>query len=100
VKDEPVYANEFSLEQNYPNPFNPSTTISFKIPQKSKVFLEILDIFGKRIKTLIDDEIESGEHKIIWDGTDENNNRVSAGIYFYRLSSGKISLTKKMVFLK
>jgi len=100
VKDEPVYANEFSLEQNYPNPFNPSTTISFKIPQKSKVFLEILDIFGKRIKTLIDDEIESGEYKIIWDGTDEYNNRVSAGIYFYRLSSGKISLTKKMVFLK
>jgi len=100
VADEKIILNNFSLEQNYPNPFNPSTTISYKIPQKSKVFLEILDIFGKRIKILLDDEIESGEYKIIWDGTDENNNRVSSGIYFYRLSSGKISLTKKMVLLK
>jgi archaellin len=100
VEIEPVIVKEFSLDQNYPNPFNPSTTISFKIPQKSKVFLEILDIFGKRIKTLIDTELDNGEYKIIWDGADENNNRVASGIYFYRLSSGNISITKKMVLLR
>lgn len=100
VESEPTFVNEFSLDQNYPNPFNPSTTISFKIPQKSKVFLEILDIFGKKIKTLIDAELDNGEYKIIWNGTDENNNRVVSGIYFYRLSSGNISITKKMVLLK
>lgn len=100
VENDKVLINDFSLEQNYPNPFNPSTTISFKIPQKSKVFLEILDIFGKRIKTLIDAEFESGVHKIIWDGTDENNNRVSSGVYFYRLNTEKTSLTKKMILLK
>ncbi len=100
VEVQPNTIKEFSLEQNYPNPFNSITTISFKIPQKSKVFLEILDIFGKRIKTLIDDEMDSGEYKIVWDGTDENYNRVASGIYFYRLSSGHISLTKKMILLK
>lgn len=100
VEIQPNIVKEFSLEQNYPNPFNPSTTISFKIPQKSKVFLEILDIFGKKIKTLIEDELESGVYKIVWDGTDENYNRVASGIYFYRLSSGNISLTKKMILLK
>lgn len=100
VEDTPNVINDFSLDQNYPNPFNPSTTISFRIPQKSKVFLEIFDIFGNRFKTLVNSELESGEYKIVWDGTDEYNNRVASGVYFYRLSSAKISLTKKMVLLK
>lgn len=88
------------LYQNYPNPFNPSTTISFKISQKSKVFLEIFDIFGKRIRTLVDDELDSGIHHFTWNGTDEFNNQVASGIYFYRLIVGKNSLTKKMILIR
>jgi flagellar hook assembly protein FlgD len=90
----------FSLEQNYPNPFNPTTTISFKIPQKSKVLLEIFDIFGKRIKTLIDDELKTGTYKVEWNGRDEKGNPLSSGIYIYRLSAGKVFLTKKMTLIK
>lgn len=88
------------LYQNYPNPFNPSTTISFKISQKSKVFLEIFDIFGKRIRTLVDDELDSGIHHFTWNGTDEFNNQVASGIYFYKLIVGKNSLTKKMILIR
>lgn len=88
------------LYQNYPNPFNPSTTISFKISQKTKVFLEIFDIFGKRIKTLVDDEFDSGIHHFIWNGTDDFNNQAASGIYFYRLIVGNNSLTKKMILIR
>lgn len=88
------------LYQNYPNPFNPSTTISFKIPQKSKVFLEIFDIFGKRIKTLVDDEVDSGIHQFTWNGIDDLDNQVASGIYFYRLIVGKNSQTKKMILIR
>lgn len=95
-----TYPDEILLEQNYPNPFNPSTLISFKIPQKSKVLLEIFDIFGKRIKTLIDNELNAGKHIIEWNGQDEKGNQVASGIYFYRINSGEISITKKMILLR
>lgn len=88
------------LYHNFPNPFNPSTTISFKISRKSKVFLEIFDIFGKKIKTLVDDEIDSGIYQFTWNGTDDLNNQVASGIYFYRLIVGKNSQTKKMILIR
>jgi hypothetical protein len=100
LEDDETSPSNFSLEQNYPNPFNPTTTISFKIPQKSKVLLEIFDIFGKRIKTLIDDELETGTYKVEWNGRDEKGNPLSSGIYIYRLSTGKVFLTKKMTLIK
>lgn len=100
VEDEIQIPQGVSLDQNYPNPFNPSTTISFKIPQKSKVFLEIFDIFGKRIKTLLDTELDLGKYSVEWNGVDEKGNQVSSGIYFYRLVVGNYSLTKKMILIR
>lgn len=100
MKEEIVSPSELELEQNYPNPFNPTTHISFKIPQKSKVFLEIFNIFGKRITTLVNDELDAGKHTVEWNGRDEYGNLVASGVYFYRISNGNTSITKKMTLLR
>lgn len=100
VEEEIASPSEIELEQNYPNPFNPSTHISFKIPQKSKVFLEIFDIFGKQITTLVNEELDAGKHTVEWNGRDDFGNFVASGVYFYRISAGKTSITKKMILLR
>jgi len=93
-------AEVFNLEPNYPNPFNPTTTISFQLQEKLKVIAVIYNIKGKKIKTLINDNIDAGYHNIEWNATDDYGNRVSAGIYFMNLQTNKFSKTQKMVLLK
>jgi glycosidase len=88
------------LEQNYPNPFNPSTTISFGLPGESHVTLSIYDIRGKRVKTVRNEIVPGGNREAMWDGRDEQGEGVSSGIYFYRLTAGDRTLTRKMVLLK
>ncbi len=73
------------LEQNYPNPFNPSTTIRFYLPRTSRVRLEIFDILGRKIRTLVDGVRPAGEYRVTWDGTDGSARQLSGGVYFYRL---------------
>jgi glycosidase len=90
----------FRLGQNYPNPFNPSTTISFVLPRESHVTLSIFDIRGRPVKTVRDEIVPEGHREVVWDGRDELGNGVSSGIYFYRLTAGEQTLTKKMVLLK
>lgn len=93
--------NVFNLERNYPNPFNPTTTISFSVAQTtSDVSLEIFNIKGQKVKTLYSGIAEEGKHSIVWNGEDENNKSVSSGIYFYKLTTGKKELTRKMLMLK
>ena len=89
-----------SLEQNVPNPFNPTTTISFMLPQKSKVILAIYDVEGRGVRTLVDESVGEGRHKYVWDGRNASGSPVSSGLYFYRLTAGNRTLTKKMVLLK
>ncbi|MEJ2535780.1 MAG: T9SS type A sorting domain-containing protein [Calditrichia bacterium] len=91
---------EFSLSQNYPNPFNPVTTIQYNLPQKGEVVLKIYDMLGREIKTLVDRVQSSGKKSVIWDGTDQLGNLVSSGIYLYRLRSGEITDSKKMILMK
>jgi len=91
---------ELSLAQNYPNPFNPITTIRFHLPGKERVRLAIYDCAGREIVPLLDGECEAGAHEVSWDGRDARGAAVGTGIYFYRLTAGKRSLTKKMVLLK
>lgn len=98
---------QFALFQNYPNPFNPRTTIRFSVaaqatgePSPFPVKLEIFNLLGQAVKTLVNDTRIPGLYTVEWDGTDLGGARVSSGIYFYRLSSGKYSETKKMVFVK
>jgi aminopeptidase N len=90
----PIY---FSLTNPYPNPFNPSTVIGFTIPVdiSENVSLQVFDINGRLIKTLLHDNVKSGYHEIAWDATE-----LPSGMYFVKLNSGKISLTEKMILLK
>ncbi|MBI2419734.1 MAG: T9SS type A sorting domain-containing protein [Ignavibacteriales bacterium] len=85
----------FTLSQNYPNPFNPSTVIDFAIPAKSNVTLEVFDITGKKMMTLVDEEKEAGNYSVKY-----NASYLSSGIYFYRLSAGINTITKKMLLMR
>ncbi len=86
---------EFQLQQNYPNPFNPTTTIEFALPKQSNVTLKLFDILGREVATLVDDELESGVHKINFDAQD-----LASGIYFYRIHAEGFLKTKKLMLLK
>ncbi|MDD3052157.1 MAG: T9SS type A sorting domain-containing protein, partial [Candidatus Cloacimonetes bacterium] len=90
----------FSLGANYPNPFNPSTNIRFELANQTSGSLEIFNLKGQRIKSWDVSGYGKGEHTINWNGTDMNNNRVSSGVYLYRLSSGGSNLYRKMILLK
>ena len=89
-----------SLAQNSPNPFNPETTIRFTMPETGAATLNVYDASGRLVRTLVNGVSEQGTHDVRWNGLDNNNNPVSSGVYFYRLTSGKFSESKKMVLLK
>ncbi len=93
-------ALELALMQNYPNPFNPTTTIRFDLPAKERVRLAVYDCAGREVACLLDGEREPGPNEVSWDGRDGRGAAAGTGIYFYRLTAGKRSLTKKMVLLK
>jgi hypothetical protein len=93
--------NAYELRQNYPNPFNPNTTIIFTLPQSELVRLEIFDLLGKRIKTLIDDRIvEAGYHSAEWDGLNNSGEAVASGVYFFRMRAGKMVKMRKAVLTR
>jgi hypothetical protein len=98
--EEAVIPNTFELMQNYPNPFNPSTQINFSIPVNGFVTLKIYDLLGKEIKTLINSEYSAGSHSMQWNGDDNLGNKVSTGIYVYRMTSGNFASSKKMLLIK
>jgi hypothetical protein len=88
------------LAQNYPNPFNPTTTISFDLAKSGKVKLNVYNIKGQLVRSLVNDALNAGSHRVIWNGTDSRNRRVASGIYYYRLETGDYSKTNKMVLMK
>ncbi len=90
----------FKLNQNFPNPFNPETMISFSLDKPGDVTLSIYDILGRTVTTLYQGYLPTGQHEFRWNGVDVNGQSVASGIYFYRLSSDKVSLTRKMVLMK
>ncbi|MBD3287813.1 T9SS type A sorting domain-containing protein [candidate division KSB1 bacterium] len=91
---------EYQLSQNYPNPFNPTTTIKYGIKNTDHVKLTVFNMLGQKIKTLVNENVKAGSHQVTWNGTNELGQKVSNGIYFYRLESGKFSQTMKMLLLK
>lgn len=90
----------FELYQNYPNPFNPSTTLTFFVGRASDVSLNIFNLLGERIKTLVDSRQAAGEVQIKWNGTNSAGHPVSSGIYLYRLKIGKEVKTRKMMLTR
>ena len=87
--------SEFRLYQNYPNPFNPTTTISFTLPSRTFVSLKIFDMLGKEVSTIVSAELQAGSYSQQW-----HPERISSGIYFYKLQAGAYSNTKKLLLLK
>lgn len=92
--------SEFQLAQNYPNPFNPTTVIEYSLPEMSDVTLLIYDLKGNVIQQWNYSNQSVGFYKVTWDGSNTYGNKVSTGIYFYRIIAGDFTQTKKMVFMK
>ena len=90
---------DFALGQNYPNPFNPSTIIPYQLPAAGHVRLEVFNVLGQRLATLVDAEQSAGIHTAQWDGTDASGRAVGAGVYIYRLSSGGMTESRRMVLV-
>jgi hypothetical protein len=98
VNEEPV--RTFELQQNYPNPFNPSTTIRYTVKEDGPVRLEVFDVTGRMVKTLMSAFQSRGTHTILWDGTTDTGIKVASGMYYYDLVSGGATQYKKAVVVK
>ena len=98
--DKPSIPDEFILYQNYPNPFNTTTTIVYDIKELTSVKLDIYNILGEKVNTIVDKLESPGKKKITWNGTDGNGNPVSTGIYICNLILDEYSFTKKMLLLR
>lgn len=93
----------FRLEQNHPNPFNPSTVIEYAIAEQAgpvRATLEIYNLLGQRVRTLVDGEQAAGTYSARWDGTDDGGTTVASGVYLYRLTAGDFVAMRKMLFLR
>jgi hypothetical protein len=91
---------EMKLFQNFPNPFNPSTTIQYSLHKSSRIRLDIYNLLGQKIKTFINSFQDTNEHLVVWDGTNDFDNPVNSGIYFYRLQANNLLLQKKMILTR
>lgn len=91
---------DYNLGQNYPNPFNPSTTINYTVPVTSNVQIDIFDLNGRLVKTLINKTRNAGDHSVSWDGKDNSSVSVSTGTYFYQVRVGSFVQAKKMLLIK
>ena len=90
----------FALHTNYPNPFNPSTTIRYQLPQSAEVRLEIFDVLGQKVRTLVAETQPAGFHRMVWDSRNQTGNPVAAGVYLYRLRAGDFEQVRKLLLLK
>ena len=95
-----VIGERFGLSQNMPNPFNPKTTIAFSLSTPSDVVLEIFDVAGRKVTTLVDGQLPAGPYNAEWNGYSDGGERVASGVYFYRLTAGDRETSRKMVLLK
>jgi len=100
INSENILPDEYALEQNYPNPFNPETRIRYALPDQGHVTLKIYRIDGQLVRTLQDASQSPGRYERIWDGNNEFGNKVSSGVYFYRLQSNNFAQVRKMILLK
>jgi hypothetical protein len=99
--DENFVPEKFALKQNYPNPFNPSTQISFDVPEGSEqVIVNIYNILGQNVNTLVNEVMSPGSYTLEWDATDILGNPVASGIYFYELRSETFIARKKMLLIR
>ena len=96
----PLVPIAYALEQNYPNPFNPTTTIRYQLNKRSEVRLEIYDLLGRRVKTLVTGEQVTGSYSVLWKSDNDARNAVASGVYIYRLRAGDFVQSRKLVLLR
>lgn len=92
--------NKFALYQNHPNPFNPETMIGFELPISAEVTLEIYNMLGQKLATLLNERQPAGYQQVIWNGKDDAGRMVGSGVYFYRIKSERFEATRKLVLLR
>ncbi len=95
VEVENILPSKFELSQNYPNPFNPTTTIAYQLPFDSKVELKVYDLLGNLVATVVNEKQSAGSHKVKF-----SSSKLTSGVYFYRMTAGGFTKTKKMTVLK
>ena len=100
TNEDKVLPQKYILYQNYPNPFNPITSIKYDLPIDTRVTIEIYNIIGNKITTLIDKNMDAGSHIVRWNSTDNNDAKIPSGIYFYHIKTNEFIKTKKMILLK
>jgi len=97
---DPLIPDDYALEQNVPNPFNPTTHIRFDLPRQSHVRLDVVNVLGRHVKTLVEKSLPAGIYTVTFDGKDDNDRSLASGVYFYRLEAEGFSQSKKMILLK
>jgi hypothetical protein len=90
----------YSLDQNKPNPFNPKTRISFSLKRSGRTVIVVYNILGEKVRTLIDRQMMAGVHSVEWDSKDDRGQKVSSGIYLYKMNAEEYHETRKMILLK
>ena len=100
VSDDHSSIIDYNIQQNYPNPFNPKTTIDYQLPETSLVKLEIFNILGQKMRTLVEKKMERGQHQTVWDGMDDEGAPVTSGIYLCRFEANNFQRTIKMLLMK
>jgi len=94
-EETPAMPRVFALEQNYPNPFNPSTTVEFSLPHAATVNVEVFNVLGEKVATLVAGQLPAGRHRTVW-----NASGAGSGVYFYRMLAGDYSDTRRMMLVK
>ena len=100
INRESEIPEKFALHQNFPNPFNPETTIQFDITEKNIVTLQVFNLMGQLIRTLVSETKNPGFYSIKWDGRNDNGAYVSSGVYIYRIKAGNFLTQKKMIYMR
>jgi hypothetical protein len=95
-----VIPQDYALEQNYPNPFNAGTVIRFQQPTDGNVKIDVYNILGRKVRTLVDEFRAAGNHQTDWNGRSDDGVEVATGVYFYRITADRFTSTRKMVLLK
>jgi hypothetical protein len=100
VEETRAVPSSFALKQNYPNPFNPETKIDYEIPSAGLVTMDIFNILGQKVKSLLSENKEAGYHTVHWNGTNDNGQAVPSGVYFYKMTAQGFMQTNKMIMLR
>ena len=95
-----VQPKTFNLSANWPNPFNPETSLRYALPEAAQVKLEVYDMLGQKVRTLVNGLQNVGQYTVQWDARNDLGHSVASGLYFYRIEAGNFVQTRKMTLLR